>query len=83
MNSNRDDMHKHGMFYALICINSHIITCTNFMLSILKSMKSIVYGTFTLNFKVGNNSCSLKFLFSGLGKLKIHLLKNVSSFDLR
>ena len=83
MHSNHDNMHKNVIFYALICINCHIITCTNFFLSILKSMKLTIYGTFTLNFKVGNNLCSLKFLFSGLGKMKIHLLKNVSSFDLR
>ena len=28
-----DNMHKNGMFYALIFINSHIILCIIFMLS--------------------------------------------------
>ena len=31
--SNYDHMHKNEIFYALICINSHIITNINFMLS--------------------------------------------------
>ena len=33
MHSKYDNMHKNGMFYALICINNHIIACVNFMLS--------------------------------------------------
>ena len=27
-----DNMHKNGMFYALICINNHVITSINYML---------------------------------------------------
>ena len=34
MHSKSDNMHKNVMFYALICINNHIIiTCINCMLS--------------------------------------------------
>ena len=28
-----DNMHKNGMFYALICINNHVIACLGCMLS--------------------------------------------------
>ena len=31
--SKHDNMHKNGMFYALICFNNHIIFCINYMLS--------------------------------------------------
>ena len=27
--SQHDNMHKNGMFYALICISNHIFTCIN------------------------------------------------------
>ena len=27
MHSKYDNMHKNGMFYALICINNHVIAC--------------------------------------------------------
>ena len=30
--SNNDNMHRNGMFYALICINNHKISCINWML---------------------------------------------------
>ena len=33
MHSKYDNMHKNGMFYALICINNHIIVCINCVLS--------------------------------------------------
>ena len=33
MNSKYDNMHKNVMFYALICINNHVITGINCMLS--------------------------------------------------
>ena len=36
MDSKYDNMHKSGMFYALICIDNHIIICMNYMLSISK-----------------------------------------------
>ena len=29
-------MHKNGMFYALICINNHIIACINYVLSMVR-----------------------------------------------
>ena len=32
MHSKYDNMHENGMFYALICINNHIVTCLNCML---------------------------------------------------
>ena len=35
LQSNYDNMHKDEMFYALVCINNHIVTCINCMLSIL------------------------------------------------
>ena len=34
IHSKRDNMGKNGMFYALICINNHIIRCIDYMLSI-------------------------------------------------
>ena len=33
MHSNHDNMHKIETLYALICINNHIITCIDCMLS--------------------------------------------------
>ena len=33
MHSKYDNMHQNGMFYALICINNHIIACINCVLS--------------------------------------------------
>ena len=33
IHSKHDNMHKNGMFYALICIKNHIITCIDCMLS--------------------------------------------------
>ena len=33
MHSKHDNMHKNGIFYALIFINKHIISCVNSMLS--------------------------------------------------
>ena len=33
MHSKYDNMHKNEMFYALICINNHLITSINYMLS--------------------------------------------------
>ena len=36
MNSKYDDMHKNEMFYTLICINSHVMTIINCMLSFIK-----------------------------------------------
>ena len=32
VHSKYDDMYKNGIFYALICINNHIIACQNDML---------------------------------------------------
>ena len=34
IHSKYDNMHKNGMFYALICINNHIFSCIICMLSI-------------------------------------------------
>ena len=34
INSKYDHMYKNGMVYVLICINNHIITSINFMLSL-------------------------------------------------
>ena len=31
MHSKNDNMHTNGMFYALICINNHIIACYDFI----------------------------------------------------
>ena len=36
MHSKYDNMYKNGIFYALICINNHIIACINCMLLVLK-----------------------------------------------
>ena len=33
MHSKYDNMHKNGMFYALLCINNYVITSMNCMLS--------------------------------------------------
>ena len=33
IHSNYDNMHKNGIFYALIYINNHVNSCRNFMLS--------------------------------------------------
>ena len=41
MHSKYDNMHTNGMFYALICINNHIIACVNCMLSV--QMKDYIY----------------------------------------
>ena len=35
MRSKYDNMHKNGIFYALICINNHIVACVNYVLSII------------------------------------------------
>ena len=43
IHSKYDNMHKNGMFYALIYINNHIIICINCMLS---CVKSIIYKKF-------------------------------------
>ena len=36
MHSKYDNMHTNGMFYALICINNHVLSCYDCMLSIIK-----------------------------------------------
>ena len=36
MRSKYDNMHKNGIFYALICINKHVITSISCVLSINK-----------------------------------------------
>ena len=41
MFSKYDNMNKNGMVYALVCINNHIITCINYMLSIIQMEKLI------------------------------------------
>ena len=41
MHAKYDNIHENGMFNALICINNHIITSINFMLSILQSINCI------------------------------------------
>ena len=33
INSKYDNMHKNGVFYALICINNNVNSCINYMLS--------------------------------------------------
>ena len=35
MHSKNDNIYKNVMFHALICINNHVITSINFMLSIV------------------------------------------------
>ena len=35
IHSKHDNMHKNVMFYALICITNHIISCIDCMLSLL------------------------------------------------
>ena len=45
MHSKYDNMHKNGLFDALICINNHIIACVNCMLS-----SSSYFITFIDNF---------------------------------
>ena len=42
MHSKYDNMHKNGMFCALICINNLIIACINYMLS--RHQRYIVNG---------------------------------------
>ena len=32
IHSKYGNLHKNGVFYALICINNHIITCIDYML---------------------------------------------------
>ena len=32
MHSNCDNMYKNGIFYALTCMNNHIMECANCML---------------------------------------------------
>ena len=34
MHSKYDNMHTNGMFYALFCINNHVLSCYDCMLSI-------------------------------------------------
>ena len=38
IHSKHDNMHKSGMFYALICINDHIISCIICMLSLIQGV---------------------------------------------
>ena len=42
MHSKYDNMHKNGMFYALICINNHIIACIDFVLSISTKVLGVI-----------------------------------------
>ena len=35
MHSKYDNMHKNEIFYALICINNHIIACVTSMFSLI------------------------------------------------
>ena len=39
---NYDNMHKNEMFYALICINNHVIEGISYMLSIGSTCNAIV-----------------------------------------
>ena len=48
MHSKYDNMHKNGMFYALICVINYIITCINCMLSVHKGESSFFVGIFFL-----------------------------------
>ena len=47
IHSKHDNMYKNVMFYALICINNHIITCIDCMLSRILNMNC------TLLFEMG------------------------------
>ena len=48
MHSKYDNMHKNEIFYALIYINNHIITCINGMLSITDDGKAPYKSSYTL-----------------------------------
>ena len=38
MHSKYDNMHNDEIFYALICINNHVISSINYMLSMIMTM---------------------------------------------
>ena len=45
IHSKHDNMNKNEMFYALICINKHIISCVNYMLLVGKTtlVRNMIY----------------------------------------
>ena len=42
MHSKYDNMHTNGMFYALICINNHVLSCLDCMLSYVEQPTGFV-----------------------------------------
>ena len=46
MHSKYHNMHQNGMFYALICINNHIISCINCVL-LTKRDREVVENTWS------------------------------------
>ena len=45
MYSKYDNIHENGIFSALLCINNHITTCRNFMLSMMERIDAVVHCT--------------------------------------
>ena len=61
MHSKFDNMHKNEMFYALLCINSHVITSINYVLSrIQEEVLHIIFEHIVLPF--GGKKCDLFYL---------------------
>ena len=50
MHSKYDNMHSKGIFNALVCINNHVNSCINFMLS-SSSAKKISYLGWRISIK--------------------------------
>ena len=63
VHSKYDNMYKNEIFHALICINNHIISCLNFMLSDTKDILWMDDHAFIMSCK------SL-----AIGSLKCHIL---------
>ena len=66
MHSKYDNKHKNKMFYAVICVNNHIIACVKYMLSLFRCKNAYNlmrdYGFVSLTQPMWHNKEHLIFL---------------------
>ena len=67
VHSKYDNMHKNGMFYALICLNNHVISCYQIALFDLSHMMSMTnHVAISVETHMIDSKCSLEKEFTEL-----------------
>ena len=56
MHSKYDNMHINGMFYALFCINNHVLSCYDCMLSLRQEMTGVELGEISVHGMRGSSA---------------------------